>query len=209
MDEIILASQSPRRRELLSQIGIKYTCMPAIGEETVKQQFSEEERFVLLPQLLAVQKAEEIAKQVKDRWILAADTIVECEGEILGKPKDKEDARRMLGMLGGREHRVHTGVCLLKPGTKEDGEKKITFTETTKVFFYPVSKEEIEAYLESGEPYDKAGAYGIQGKAAAFIRGIEGDYNNVVGLPLSRVYQELKRHCLHGTVHSRTAEPVV
>lgn len=193
MDEIILASQSPRRKELLAQIGIKYKCMPATGEETIDRQLAEEERFILLPQLLAVQKAEEIAGQVKNKWILAADTIVECEGEILGKPKDKEDARRMLSMLSGREHRVHTGVCLLKQGLEEADSKKITFTETTKVFFYDISKEEIEVYMESCEPFDKAGAYGIQGKAAAFIRGIEGDYNNVVGLPLSRVYQELKQ----------------
>lgn len=193
MDEIILASQSPRRKELLAQIGIKYKCMPATGEETIDRQLAEEERFILLPQLLAVQKAEEIARQVKNKWILAADTIVECEGEILGKPKDKEDARRMLSMLSGREHRVHTGVCLLKQGLEEADSKKITFTETTKVFFYDISKEEIEVYMESCEPFDKAGAYGIQGKAAAFIRGIEGDYNNVVGLPLSRVYQELKQ----------------
>lgn len=193
MDEIILASQSPRRKELLAQIGIKFKCIPATGEETIDVQLPEEERFILLPQLLAVQKAEEIAGQVKNQWILAADTIVACEGEILGKPKDKEDARRMLSMLSGREHRVHTGVCLLKQGLEEADSKKIAFTETTKVFFYDISKEEIQAYMESCEPFDKAGAYGIQGKAAAFIKGIEGDYNNVVGLPLSRVYQELKQ----------------
>lgn len=193
MEKIILASQSPRRKELLSKIGIEFSCMPAAGEETIDRQFSKEERFVLLPQLLAVQKAKEIARKVKNQWILAADTVVECEGEILGKPKDDKDARRMLSMLSGREHRVHTGVCLLKQGTKDAAVQKAAFTETTKVFFYNLSKEEIEAYLESEESFDKAGAYGIQGKAAAFIKGIEGDYYNVVGLPLSRVYQELKR----------------
>ena len=121
--------------------------------------------------------------------VLGADTVVASDGKILGKPKDTEDAARMLTMLQGRGHEVYTGVTILY---EEDCEKEaLTFHEKTTVHFYPMTEEQIREYVATGDPMDKAGAYGIQGFCARYIRGIEGDYNNVVGLPAGRVYQEL------------------
>ena len=119
--------------------------------------------------------------------VIGADTVVAYKGQILGKPSDEEDARRMLSMLSGQTHEVYTGVCVI-----EDGQIK-TFYEETKVTFYEISEDEIDRYIGTGEPMDKAGSYGIQGKAAVFIKGIEGDYYNVVGFPIARFLHEITK----------------
>ena len=171
----ILASASPRRKELLEQIGVKFNILPATGEVVME---------------LAKQKAEEVAKTAgADALVLGADTVVAYEGKILGKPKDEADALRMLTMLSGKEHEVYTGVALID----NRDQSMENFFERTKVTMYPVSEEEIRDYIAGGEPMDKAGAYAIQGIGAKFIQKIEGDYNNVVGLPIGRIYQEIKR----------------
>lgn len=183
MRKIILASQSPRRQELLRQIGLEFTCMPSCKEErTTKTEPSE----VVVD--LARQKAEDIASQLQNQWILAADTAVVCEKRILGKPKDAKHAKQMLLMLQGKRHQVYTGVCLINQVTGE----KLCFSECTSIEIYPMNEQEILDYIGTGEPFDKAGAYAIQGRFAAYIKGIEGDYYNVVGLPVARVYQVLK-----------------
>ena len=144
---------------------------------------------------LAQQKAAEIAVKTEgNAWILGADTVVVYDQKILGKPKDAEDAKRMLCMLQDKKHQVYTGVTLIRI-KKESGhfsQESRTFSEGTDVSFYPMTEREICDYIATGEPMDKAGAYGIQGKAAIFVKGIRGDYNNVVGLPIARLYQELK-----------------
>ena len=135
---------------------------------------------------LAMQKVLEVAEKGVGDIIIGADTVVAADGQILGKPKDEADARRMLRLIQGSSHEVITGVAVLLKEQK----KKICFSETTKVHIYPMTEDQIEAYVKSKDPMDKAGAYGIQGMFAAFVRGIEGDYNNVVGLPVGRLYQE-------------------
>ena len=188
MKRIILASQSPRRRELLTQIGLKFEVIPSTVEEVITSA-----NTVEVVQELAQQKARDVAEvagreMAKDSLlVIGADTIVVYEGKILGKPEDKEDAVRMLTMLQGKEHSVYTGVALLS------GEQEIVFAEETRVQMCPMTPEEILWYVNTGEPMDKAGAYGIQGLCARFIRQIQGDYNNVVGLPVGRIYQELKK----------------
>ena len=181
----ILASASPRRKELLEQIGVKFDILPATGEEVITKELPGE---VVME--LAKQKAEEVAKTAgEDALVLGADTVVAYEGKILGKPKDEADALRMLTMLSGKEHEVYTGVALID----NRDQSMENFFERTKVTMYPVSEEEIRDYIAGGEPMDKAGAYAIQGLGAKFIQKIEGDYNNVVGLPIGRIYQEIKR----------------
>lgn len=183
--KIILASASPRRRELLSQMGLHFEVLPSQGEEIITKIKPEEAVMEL-----AQQKAAEVsARCADDTLIIGADTVVVKDGKILGKPADEDDAVRMLSMLEGSVHQVYTGVCLIK---KADGrEVSHTFYEETKVTFYPMSPSEIQSYVESGDPMDKAGAYGIQGSCAVYISGIEGDYNNVVGLPIARLYHEM------------------
>lgn len=191
--KIILASASPRRKELLQKLGLEFLVFPAQGEEEVSS--SDPKEAVME---LARKKAGEIYKKLievnvgeQNSIVIGADTIVVNEGRILGKPKDKEDACAMLESLQGRTHEVYTGVSLWM---RENGRKvQYTFYERTAVTMYPISKEEILAYAESGEPLDKAGSYAIQGRGAVFIDRIEGDYNNVVGLPIARIYQELKQ----------------
>ncbi len=181
----ILASASPRRKELLEQIGVKFDILPVTGEEVITKELPGE---VVME--LAKQKAEEVAKTAgADALVLGADTVVAYEGKILGKPKDEADALRMLTMLSGKEHEVYTGVALID----NRDQSMENFFERTKVMMYPVSEEEIRDYIAGGEPMDKAGAYAIQGLGAKFIQKIEGDYNNVVGLPIGRIYQEIKR----------------
>ena len=181
----ILASASPRRKELLEQIGVTFDILPATGEEVITKELPGE---VVME--LAKQKAEEVAKTAgADALVLGADTVVAYEGKILGKPKDEADALRMLTMLSGKEHEVYTGVALID----NRDQSMENFFERTKVTMYPVSEEEIRDYIAGGEPMDKAGAYAIQGLGAKFIQKIEGDYNNVVGLPIGRIYQEIKR----------------
>ena len=189
--KIILASASPRRRELLDQIGVCFAVQPACGEEKIT---SADPKKVV--EELSAQKAAEVADtQKEDDWlVIGADTVVSCKGQILGKPGSEENAFRMLSMLEGNTHEVYTGVTLIRI-KKESGhfyQESRTFSEGTDVSFYPMTEREICDYIATGEPMDKAGAYGIQGKAAIFVKGIRGDYNNVVGLPIARLYQELK-----------------
>lgn len=189
--DIILASASPRRRELLHQIGAEFTVIPAQGEEVITKKEPKE----AVMELAAGKAGEIYAGQVEgrknqtDTLVIGADTIVVCDGGILGKPRDEKDAAAMLSMLSGRTHEVYTGVSLWiweKGATIQQN-----FFEKTEVTMFPIREEEINAYIESSEPMDKAGGYGIQGLGAKFIEKISGDYNNVVGLPLARIYQEL------------------
>ncbi len=233
---LVLASASPRRRELLSQIRLEFTVMPSKKEEHAKAT-----EAGALVQELSRQKAEDIweqlsggqgqnpdanqeqlsdanqeqnpdanreqlsgadQEQISDEMrepnlngkrqpellVIGADTVVCCEGKILGKPHSREAAAEMLTALQGRSHEVYTGVTLYSQS------EAVTFFECTQVEFYPMTEAEISDYIDSKEPMDKAGAYGIQGLGARFVKGIRGDYNNVVGLPVGRLYQELKSH---------------
>ena len=181
MKKIILASGSPRRKELLEQIGVSFEIVKAEGEEVITMEIPSE-----AVKELSRQKAREVAAKTDGDVIIGADTVVAVSGRILGKPKDAGDAVRMLKMLQGKEHEVLTGVTLIL----KESEQEICFAEATKVHVYPMTEEQIRSYVESGEPMDKAGAYGIQGRFAAYVSGIEGDYNTVVGLPVGRLYQE-------------------
>ncbi len=182
---LILASGSPRRRELLTTAGFSFDIMISKADENSGEKdpakLVEELSFL---KALAVQKTDDVEEQ---DIILGADTVVALEGVILGKPKDAEDAKRMLRMLSGRSHEVFTGVTLLR------GEERLSFHEKTEVTVDELTEEEIAKYVASGEPLDKAGAYGIQGLFGKHICGINGDYNNVVGLPVHRVYTALKQ----------------
>lgn len=188
MKKIILASASPRRKELLEQIGLSFQIEPARGEEHITSVIPRE-----VVEELSYQKAMEVARLHKeeDTLILGADTIVVYEDKIMGKPADEEEAREMLRKLSGKTHCVFTGVTAV---LWENQKKTVrTFSEKTEVTFYPMSEEEIMFYVKTREPMDKAGAYGIQGIGAKFIQAIHGDYNNVVGLPVARLYQEVLR----------------
>ncbi len=198
---LILASGSPRRKELLEQIGAEFEILPAKGEEMITSTVPAQ---VVME--LSAQKAEEVAGRYKEELgtgnhnasegeqavvILGADTVVAYENKILGKPKNEEDAVRMLQMLSGHTHSVFTGVTFVieKAGKQE----KQSFFAETKVTMYPMTEQQIQSYVATGEPMDKAGAYGIQGKCAVYIEKIMGDYNNVVGLPIALVYQNLEK----------------
>jgi len=184
--KLILASASPRRKELLAKTGLAFDIIPAKGEETITKTIPAE---VVME--LSQQKAREIAKQqTEDCIIIGADTIVAKGDTIMGKPKDAADARRMLEMISDDCHQVYTGVTIIRTGNAAEA---ITFAEKTDVYLYPISEKDIRDYIESGDPMDKAGAYGIQGDFAIHVKGIAGDYYNVVGLPIGRVYQELKK----------------
>jgi septum formation protein len=188
MREMILASQSPRRRELLGKLNLPFAVEPAVGEEKICGDSPQE-----IVQNLARAKAQEIGEKHRAEQVLVigADTVVVLDGKILGKPKDRDDMERMIRDLQGRSHEVYTGVALL---VIENGTMKTdSFAECTRVTFYPMSDAEIRDYALHSDGLDKAGGYGIQSDAARYIRGIEGDYNNVVGLPLARLYQELKK----------------
>ena len=186
MRKIILASASPRRRELLEQGGLPFTVIPSQAEEKI----TTEQPGQAVEELSYLKCSDIYEKSLGDVLVIGADTVVASEGKILGKPSSQKDAVKMLQSLQGREHEVYTGVTIMAREGNEN--RKKTFHEKTKVVFYPMSDEEIRSYVNTGEPMDKAGAYGIQGKSAVFIKEISGDYNNVVGLPLARLYQELK-----------------
>ena len=184
--EIILASQSPRRKEILSLLNIPFKIMVSDADESIDKGLP----AYFIAEKLSLQKAAAVAKNVTSHaLVIGADTLVVCDGEILGKPKDENDARNMLTRLSGREHSVITGVTVMD--TKSA--KSESFYVETKVYFSALSEEEIESYVATGDCNDKAGAYGIQSGAAKFIEKISGDYQNVVGLPLSRLYQVLKK----------------
>ena len=180
--KVVLASASPRRKELIKLIFDDFAVLPAECDET-------------LPDGINAVEAVEYLSKIKnnatkrllngDELVISADTVVVVDGKILGKPVDKDDARRMIKLLSGRVHQVYTGITISQK------EKSVTFSEKTDVEFLPLSEQEIEEYISTSEPYDKAGAYGIQGKASLLIKGIKGDYFNVVGLPVSRLNREL------------------
>lgn len=178
--KLVLASKSPRRSEILKNAGIDFTVRVADADETIHEGTKPEDAVVFL----AARKAMAVPRE-NDEVVLGADTVVVLDDMILGKPKDKDDAFNMIKRLSGRVHSVFTGVCAIGNGIS------LTFAEETKVEFYPLSDNEIYDYINTNEPYDKAGAYGIQGLASKFIRGIEGDYFNVVGLPVSSVYKKI------------------
>ncbi len=193
--KLYLASASPRRKELLKQIGLSFKTMPSTVEEKITKTEPQE-----VVEELSYQKAVDVCGRLtesgqEDFVVIGADTVVSCWGEILGKPADREDARGMLKKLQGGSHQVYTGVTL---AWKYSGMAPMyhTFSECTDVTMYSMTEEEIARYVDSGEPMDKAGAYAIQGLCAAYIQGVCGDYNNVVGLPVGRVYQELRKRGL-------------
>ena len=196
---LILASGSPRRRELMQQIGLSFEVMPAKGEEKItSDEPSEVVKELALQKALEVfnkKTSENFPTKNKSIIVIGADTVVSYRHKILGKPKDRADAIRTISSLQGDCHEVYTGVAIVFQD--ENGQMKCDiFAEETQVEVYPMSQEEILRYCDSGEPYDKAGSYGIQGAFAAYVKGIRGDYNNVVGLPIARVYQTLKQHVL-------------
>ena len=178
---IVLASASPRRRELLAKAGLDFTVRVSDAQEYIVPGTPPHEAVMQLAQ----QKAVAVAQNSPDDLVIGADTVVVYDGEILGKPKDTADAARMLRMLSGSTHTVYTGVCLAHAGKAE------TFFEQTQVTFYPLTDAQIESYIATGEPMDKAGAYGIQGRGCTLVRGICGDYFNVVGLPVAALCQRL------------------
>ncbi len=182
---IILASASPRRRELLAQAGISFTVLVPDADESLEPGM-EPERAA---RVLAERKARLAARAHPESWVLAADTLVFTPDEILGKPRDRDDARRMLSLLSGRAHWVATGFCL----GREAAGQWIVDAATTEVFFRDLSPGEIEWYIQTGEPFDKAGAYGIQGLGVFLVREIRGSYTNVVGLPVCEVLEHLAR----------------
>lgn len=190
MSKIILASASPRRKELLAKAGISFTVIPAAGEE---KRTSEDPGEAV--QQLARDKAEWVAQSMAEceegTLVIGSDTIVVFENRILGKPKDRRDAAETLEKLQGNTHQVYTGVSVLE--RKAGKWVEHTFFESTDVTFYPVSREEIQDYIATGEPMDKAGSYGIQGLFGIYVKGICGDYNNVVGLPVARLFHEMKK----------------
>lgn len=175
---MILASQSPRRRELLGQMGFSFTVRPAKGEELAHPELTPAQ----LVEELARQKALEVSAEAEaDDVVVAADTVVAIDGVVLGKPHDKVHAAQMLSALSGREHTVYTGVAVKR------GETLLVEHEATQVRFRPLTEREIDLYIQTGEPMDKAGSYGIQGCGALLVEGIRGDYFNVVGLPICRL----------------------
>ena len=198
--KIILGSASPRRRELLAQIGAEFEIRVSEKEEIYHSEKPEE-----IVCELALMKAENVASELSEAEragavVLGADTVVVLDGKILGKPSDEEEAARMLSALQGRSHEVYTGVAVLEYADRREGMpsggpeliKKENYAAGTRVYVNPMTEQEIRAYIATGDPMDKAGAYGIQGRFAAYIDRIEGDYYNVVGLPVSRVYRTLK-----------------
>ena len=182
--KIVLASASPRRKELMEMLGVKdLVIIPAKGEECAPEGLGPDE----LVKTLSSQKAREIAQQCsEDDVVIGADTIVWAGGRVYGKPADREEAKKMLQSLSGNTHQVFTGVTVIKGG------REISRAEMSYVSFRELDEREIEAYIDTKEPMDKAGAYGAQGKAALFVRGIEGDFFNVMGLPLCCLGEMLK-----------------
>ncbi|MFA9380108.1 MAG: nucleoside triphosphate pyrophosphatase [Acetanaerobacterium sp.] len=179
--KLILASASPRRAELLRTITDAFEVIPSHENEEVDVLLDHHELVMELARIKAVA----VLNDYPDAIVIGSDTVVTVDSHILGKPRDRADACDMLRMLSGRSHHVYTGVCLAASGKIEQ------FYSRTEVFFYPLSEEEITRYVDTGEPFDKAGGYGIQGRGALLCRRIEGDYFNVVGLPVSLVSRKL------------------
>jgi septum formation protein len=180
---LILASASPRRKYLLEQAGLRFTVIPGTVDETDSGEETPETHV----RLLAEAKADDIARRQPDAWVIGADTVVVIDGRILGKPAGTDEARRMLQRLSGQRHRVHTGFAIVC----RDRSRRISAVATTEVEFKTLSAAEIEWYLQTGEPFDKAGAYAIQGIGTFLVRRINGSYTNVVGLPVCEVIEAL------------------
>ncbi|SDF70019.1 Maf family protein [Marvinbryantia formatexigens] len=182
MEKIILASGSPRRSELLEQAGIPFEVIKSGAEEIITKTEPGE-----IVKELSFCKARTVVEEHPGCLVLGADTIVVLDGQVLGKPKTKEHAMQMLREMQGRAHQVYTGVTVIR-----DAQTVCSFYEKTEVVFYPMTDDEIRSYVESGDCMDKAGAYGIQGSFAVYIKEIHGDYYNVMGLPVGKLWQELK-----------------
>ena len=180
---IILASASPRRQELLKMIFTDFSVLPANIDETVEDGID----LLSYPKYLAVKKAGHIHKEHYDDLVIGSDTGVFIDDEMLGKPENYDDAVNMLKRLSGRSHKVITGCAVFYK------DKTISFSQTTEVEFYPLSDKEIEDYVKTNEPMDKAGAYGIQGLGAMLVKGIKGDFYNVIGLPVAQLKSELAK----------------
>lgn len=183
---IILASASPRRKQLLTLITPQFDVVVPQG---IDERAACADSAVKLAGTLAKVKCRAVSARHTQSLVLGCDTVVQADGNVLGKPSGRDDAARMLRLLSNRAHNVHTGVCLRMC------EREYIFVETTEVVFAPISEKELAAYLDTSEPYDKAGAYGIQGSAARFVRRLNGCYFNVMGLPVSRVYQAMQQWC--------------
>ncbi|MGM9926561.1 MAG: Maf family protein [Bacillus sp. (in: firmicutes)] len=181
MKSLILASASPRRKELLTLLDIPFKTYSADIDETIPPYMTPE----VAVEQLAHKKAQAVFNANKQAIVIGCDTIVVHNGNILGKPIDREEAFSMLSQLSNHTHAVYTGVCIMSE------HKTVVFHEVTSVTFWKLNQQDINAYIDSGEPFDKAGSYGIQGRAALFVKGIQGDYFNVVGLPVSRLSREL------------------
>lgn len=192
MRDIILASKSPRRRELLQLLGFDFSIIVSDADETIAAMSPADTVCVLSSRKAMAVWMNELPKlgNTSNKLVIGADTIVACKDTILGKPVNEAEAREMLLRLQGDTHEVYSGVTLV---WEKDGKlQKHTFFACTKVVFYPMSEDEIQAYIATGDCMDKAGAYGIQSKAAPYVKEIMGDYNNVVGLPAAMLYQEMK-----------------
>ncbi len=181
--EIILASASPRRKELMSLLCDEFKIIPAIGEEITPDDLAP----LKAPEYLATLKAREVAENHPKSLVIGCDTAVFLEDKMLGKPKTRKEAKEMLLSLSGRSHKVISGCALIL------GEKTLSFPVETEVEFFALSEEEIEIYLASGEGDDKAGSYGIQGKGSLFVKGIKGDYFNVVGFPVATIKRKIEK----------------
>lgn len=192
MKNIILASASPRRREILGQVGVEFQVIPSNREEIITKS-----KPIEIVRELATMKSHEVYEQTQEPVIvIGADTIVVHNNEIMGKPKEEEDAKRMLRGIQDNTHEVYTGVSILIRDYDMNNqlmEKELSFEEATKVSIYPMNEDDIEAYVATKEPMDKAGAYAIQGEFAIYVKKIDGDYYNVVGLPVARIFQELRK----------------
>lgn len=187
---IILASQSPRRKKLLKQLGLTFEVIPSSIEE-----HSLETDPVKIVEDLAAQKALSVGNSCSNSFIIGSDTIVVFEDKILGKPKNHDEASKMLNKLSGEQHTVYTGVSLLVTDDQSSVKKSIEFSVVTKVHFSTLEQSEIDAYIKTGSPMDKAGSYGIQDDwGATFVEKIDGDFYNVVGLPINKLYSELKNY---------------
>lgn len=181
--QLVLASGSPRRKQLLEQLHLSF----AVHVSSVEETFDVNQSPYEIVMSLALQKAKDVAAHYPDAYVLGSDTVVVYDENILGKPSDENEAADMLQMLSGSTHEVVTGVAIVHQG------KEISFYEKADVTFWDLTKEEIMDYVKSGEPMDKAGSYGIQGLGASLVRKMEGDYYSVVGLPLSKTIRELKK----------------
>ena len=195
--DIILASASPRRKGLLSLIYNEFRIIPSDIRELVPRDLPVDR----CPEYLACMKAENISRGRERALVIGCDTSVIIEGKILNKPRSTNDARAMMQLLSGKTHQVITGCCLYHLGRFK------SFSEVTDVEFYPLSEEEIEQYIKTSEPYDKAGGYGIQNKGALFIKGIKGDYYNVVGLPVARLKREIQAFLAQEDAPEEPPEP--